>query len=128
MSDIVERLLAEENRHVIGYPGPRRDVADLLRKAREEITTLHGAMKADDERLRTAGERVGLFADCDTADLMADEIERLRASLATKEAETLERAAMVAETTAHEGIHESMWRNKFMAIADHIRAMKKVQG
>lgn len=46
------------------------------------IERLTGAMKADDERLRIHGERVGLFMDCDTAEHMADEILALRAQLA----------------------------------------------
>ena len=48
----------------------------------EAIERLTGAMKADDERLRVHGERVGLFMDCDTAEHMADEILALRAELA----------------------------------------------
>lgn len=55
------------------------------------------------------------------------EIDRLRTALAAKEAETLERAAKVVETTAHEGLHESMWRNKFMAISSRIRALKEAK-
>lgn len=46
------------------------------------IERLTGAMKADDERLRVHGERVGLFMDCDTAEHMADEILALRDELA----------------------------------------------
>lgn len=44
----------------------------------EDNAKLRGAMHADDERLRTAGERVGIVAGCDTAEQMADEIIRLR--------------------------------------------------
>jgi predicted phage tail protein len=44
----------------------------------QEISDLRGAMKADDERLRIAAERVGIVPSCDAADEMADEIERLR--------------------------------------------------
>jgi hypothetical protein len=39
---------------------------------------LRGALDAADERLRKAGERVGIYCGCDTPDALADEIERLR--------------------------------------------------
>ena len=49
---------------------------------RERIRLLEGAMKADDERLRTATEAVGMVPwDCDTADALADEVLALRAAL-----------------------------------------------
>ena len=53
-------------------------------EAMDEIDTLRGAMAADDERLRKAGERVGIDQGCDTAEWMADEIERLRADVAAR--------------------------------------------
>ena len=39
---------------------------------------LREKINADDERLLRAGMRVGIVAGCDTAEWMADEIERLR--------------------------------------------------
>jgi hypothetical protein len=58
-------------------------------KAIEDLSTLQtalvetqGAMRADDERLQLAGERVGLALGCDTPDWMADEILALRERLA----------------------------------------------
>lgn len=33
VNPLVAKLIAERDRHVIGYPGPRRDVAELLDKA-----------------------------------------------------------------------------------------------
>lgn len=51
-----------------------------LREALDEIELLKGAMAADDERLRTHGMRVGIWFGCDTAEHMADEIERLKAA------------------------------------------------
>lgn len=59
----------------------RKRIAELeaaVATAQGELATVRGAMKADDERLRTAGERVGLYFDCDTPEHMADEIEALR--------------------------------------------------
>lgn len=52
-----------------------------IKRLREDNEQLRGAMKADDERLRVHGERVGLFMDCDTAEHMADEIVALRAEV-----------------------------------------------
>lgn len=65
----------------------------LIAKLRAENATLRGAMRASDERLRVAGERVGLYFDCDNPDHMADEIEALKARIATLE-EALRRAAL----------------------------------
>lgn len=42
---------------------------------------------ADDARLREAGERVGLYNGCDTADAMADRIEHLRSTITERDAE-----------------------------------------
>lgn len=36
---VVARLVKERDRHVIGYPGPRRDVAELLDHAIDALTT-----------------------------------------------------------------------------------------
>lgn len=52
---------------------------------RDDIERLRGAMRADDDRLMTAGVRVGIVFGCDTAEAMADEIERLRAQVETLE-------------------------------------------
>ena len=43
---------------------------------------LWGALRASDERLESAGARVNIQMGCDTAEHMADEIERLRSDLA----------------------------------------------
>ncbi len=71
----------------------RRDVTEEL-LLQDEIERLREAlanharecvevpMAADEERLRVAGERVGLWFGCDTPEHMADEIERLRSLLA----------------------------------------------
>lgn len=60
-----------------------------LSRARESEAVLKGAMRADDERLRIAEERVwpGKTWGCDAPEFMADEIEKLRAALAAKEEE-----------------------------------------
>lgn len=88
MSDKINRLIQEANID-------KERAARLLEEMavmETQITTLRGAMKADDERLRAAGERVGIFADCDTAEMMADEITRLRAALADERKRALEEA------------------------------------
>lgn len=46
--------------------------------APEETERLKAALRDDAERLRSASERVGLATGCDTPDVMADEIIRLR--------------------------------------------------
>jgi len=48
----------------------------------DELEMLRETMRADDERLHIAGERVGLYMGCDTPDWMADEIIALRRELA----------------------------------------------
>ena len=55
-----------------------RRVPALIAEAR----WLRAVIAADDERLRVAGERVGLPFGSDTDEMMADEILRLRADLA----------------------------------------------
>lgn len=55
---------------------------DRMRDLLGELALVRGAMRADDERLRLAGERVGIEYGCDTAEHMADEIEALRAEVA----------------------------------------------
>lgn len=47
-----------------------------------------GEIAADNERLRTHGQRVGIDFGCDTAEHMADEIESLRQQLAAAKTET----------------------------------------
>jgi hypothetical protein len=59
----------------------RNAAADLIERQQKEIEELRGAMRAYDERLRTAGESVGIAAGCDTPEGMADEITRLRLAL-----------------------------------------------
>lgn len=68
MSDIVKRLHAEERRHRDGVPSPRRDVADLMLAAADEI-----------ERLRalTAWPTHG----CAVVRITADEYEAVKADL-----------------------------------------------
>lgn len=46
MTDILERLQAEERQHRSGFPGMRRDVADLLLEAADEIERLRSEVKA----------------------------------------------------------------------------------
>ena len=50
-----------------------------LAEAEARIERLQGAMAADSERLERAGRRVGIKQGCDTAEWMADTIERLEA-------------------------------------------------
>lgn len=77
MSDIVERLRKDAQDDPDWTSGSK-----LLNEAADEITRLRAVVKADEERLRDAGERVDIFSECDTAEMMADEIRRLRAALA----------------------------------------------
>lgn len=51
----------------------------------KRIAELKGAMRADDERLRKAGQRVGIIRGCDTAEAMADRIQELEQKLADAE-------------------------------------------
>lgn len=66
-------------------------VLELVRRLR----AAEGTIRADDDRLQSAGERVGVIAGCDTADWMADEIERLRA-------ESVGLQSMLAESRAND--------------------------
>jgi len=50
------------------------------------IATLRATVAADDERLRTAGARVGVEYGCDTADWMAERILELRATVDQQQA------------------------------------------
>jgi len=59
---------------------------DEIKLLKEENKLLKGAMNADDERLRKAGERVGIIAGCDNPDSFADKILGLRAKVAELEA------------------------------------------
>lgn len=58
-------------------PEPDARLADALAR----IAALEGAVAASDERLRLAGERVGLPFGCDTAEAMADRIAALEEGL-----------------------------------------------
>ncbi|MEH3108953.1 MAG: hypothetical protein PGN22_03175 [Agrobacterium cavarae] len=60
MSDLIERLTAERDRHVIGYPGPRRNVAELIDQA---ITALSAAEQRVQEARRIALEEAAKVAD-----------------------------------------------------------------
>ncbi len=51
------------------------------------------------------------------------EITSLRSQLEEARENAFEEAAKVAENTAYEGIHESMWRSKFTAVAAAIRRL-----
>ena len=97
MSDIIERLRADYCNCIPAYKDrglmdpqcescqtmpERTEAANEIERLRAENDTLRGAMAANDERLRVAGERVGIIAGCDTAELMADEIECLLAEVA----------------------------------------------
>lgn len=88
-----------------------------LREALDEIELLKGAMAADEERLRTHGMRVGIWFGCDTAEHMADEIERLNRAIESwkreeqiwREAESamnaeIERMKAAGKVLAHEGV------------------------
>jgi hypothetical protein len=83
--------------HLLGvYDTPVSAVDELRRllvekeAAEASLAQLRGAMQADDERLRVAGGRVGLFFGCDTPEHLADEIEQVRASLAQLQQEARE--------------------------------------
>ena len=52
-----------------------------------ELEILKGAMQADDERLRIAAERVGIYAGCDAPEMMADMIEEKSRLMAQYKAE-----------------------------------------
>lgn len=71
MTDLVQRLRDAAARK---WPDPHVAAHSMFSEAADEIERLRGAMAADDERLRKAGERVGI--GCDTAEAMADETER----------------------------------------------------
>lgn len=60
-----------------------RDLKFKFTTLEAENAKLIGAAKADDERLRINGERVGIQFGCDTSEAMADEIIRLRAENAS---------------------------------------------
>lgn len=94
MTDIVELLRDYSRRAFDGYPAPRRDAAEAMSNAAALIEQLRGAMRADDLRLRIAGERVGIVQGCDNPDWMADEIERLRAAVKAEN----EACAKIADT------------------------------
>lgn len=53
--------------------------------AEARVKELEGTIRADDERLRRAGERTGIFAGCDTAEWLADEVLNLRIRIAVLE-------------------------------------------
>lgn len=79
--DLCKHSAEEDAKH-------RKAAAEIgfqVEQLRAEIELLKGAMAADEERLRTHGTRVGLWFGCDTAEQMADEIERLRQMVATWE-------------------------------------------
>lgn len=101
MSDIVKRLrkLAEDlivldldMRLPPGSLNPHL-AADEIERIRAENVALKGALRADAEQLRLAGDRVGLATGPDTPDLMADEITRLRRELAGARNAALKEAA-----------------------------------
>ncbi len=60
MSNLINQLTAERDRHVIGYPGPRRDVADLLDQA---ITALSEAEQRVKDARREALEEAAAWHD-----------------------------------------------------------------
>ena len=78
------------------WEAAKANQAGELDRLRADLELVRGAMKADDERLRIAGERVGIVAGCDTAEWMADEIDRLRAENQALRA-GLERLARIYE-------------------------------
>lgn len=89
----IERLReqnASQSVHIIAQGGE-------IEGLRAENDTLRGAMAANDERLRVAGERVGIIAGCDTAELMADEIECLLAEVAALRAEVANLTKIIDE-------------------------------
>lgn len=57
-----------------------------IQRLRSELASRSSIIAVDAERLRAAGQRVGIIAGCDTASEMADEIESLRADLAAAKA------------------------------------------
>lgn len=58
---------------------------DALARKDAEIALLNGAMRADEERLLQAGQRVGIIAGCDTPEQLADAIEHRDAEIAHEE-------------------------------------------
>lgn len=55
---------------------------------------------------------------------LVSEVETLRQQLADERDKALEDAASYVERIAHQGLHASMWRDKFKQASDAIRAMK----
>lgn len=118
MTDIVERLRDYSRRAFDGYPAPRRDAAEAMLNAAAVIERLRGAMRADDLRLRIAGERVGIIQGCDLPDWMADEIEHLRAAV---KAET-EACAMIATQPPFTQARDTEFDDGFEFACRHIAA------
>ncbi|MEN0115381.1 MAG: hypothetical protein AAGD15_01555 [Agrobacterium cavarae] len=69
MSDLIERMTAERDRHVIGYPGPRRNVAELIDQA---ITALSEAEQRVKDARREALEEAARLAFAPLSNLEAD--------------------------------------------------------
>lgn len=108
-ADLITTLtaaIADDNKEM-------RRLNDENDRLRTEIEELKGVLRADAERLRIAGDRVDLATGCDTADAMADEIERLRSELddldvALEAEKAWKQRLLLALKTAHaEGMEEA---------------------
>lgn len=104
MSDIVERLRDEAETELEWTTTYKimTEAADEIDRLRKENAELKGALRADAERLQTAGDRVDLATGCDTADAMADEIDRLRLAISIAHAEGMEEAARIVQKALSE--------------------------
>lgn len=101
MTDLVERLQKECDRHVIGYPGPRRDVAELLQQAKDELSRLQKEIETAREALEPFGKLadvvlgeapaeatyVSLFIDCQGIShrITLDQLRTVQRALKDKE-------------------------------------------
>lgn len=95
ISDAIRARLASARAPTVTQAEAQATIAELQKRLLEASEEARGAicqresmratMEADDKRLRDAGMRVRLYFGCDTAEAMADEIERLRAQLRAKE-------------------------------------------
>lgn len=79
---LLERVIAERDRHVIGYPGPRREVAELLDQVSTYIVTLSSAQAALAAMRAERDELAYLHSERDQGDKIADEqLDGLRAQV-----------------------------------------------
>jgi len=106
------------------------EAADLIESQQREIETLRGAIRADDERLRDAGLRVGIIAGCDTPDAMADEIASLTSQLEEARARIaeLERGLEILATPETFAPSVDKWTAVPIKISDFARGLLNRSG